>query len=131
MSPVFVTERPKMGGTSSFLTVCPAAFEAKYFVQRYNQAMARGWESKSVEAQQDEAAVSKTSGKPRLTKEAAARLREEETLQLALRSVLQQLERIQDARHRAVLERAAADLERKLRAVDPARGGEPLSTADV
>jgi len=93
--------------------------------------MARGWESKSVEAQQDEAAVSKTSGKPRLTKEAAARLREKENLTLSLRSVLQQLERSQDVRHRAVLERAAADLERKLQAIDPAHGDEPLSTADV
>ena len=48
--------------------------------------MARGWESKSVEAQveaqQDEAAARNTPEKPRLTQEAAVRLREQENLRL-------------------------------------------------
>jgi hypothetical protein len=77
--------------------------------------MARGWESKSVEAQQDEAAERNTSDKPRLTREAAARLRERENLRLSLLNVIQQLDRIQDARHRSMLEQARADLERKIR----------------
>jgi hypothetical protein len=76
--------------------------------------MAGGWESKSVEAQQDEATASATSDKPRLTPEAAARLREKENLRLSLQNVIQQLERIQDARHRSMLEQARSDLERKL-----------------
>jgi hypothetical protein len=76
--------------------------------------MARGWESKSVEAQQDEAAERNTSDKPRLTREAAARLRERENLRLSLLNVIQQLDRIQDARHRSMLEQARADLERKI-----------------
>jgi len=76
--------------------------------------MARGWESKSVEAQQDEAAARTTSEKPHLTREAAARLRETENLRLSLRRVAQQLEHSHDARHRAMLERALADLERKI-----------------
>lgn len=76
--------------------------------------MARGWESKSVEAQQDEAAARTTPEKPRLTREAAARFREKETLRLSLQSVAQQLKRSHNARHRALLEHALADLERKI-----------------
>jgi hypothetical protein len=76
--------------------------------------MARGWESKSVEAQQDEAAEKSTPGNPRLTREAAARIREKESLRLSLQNVVQQLERSLNARHRSMLEQAKSDLERKL-----------------
>jgi hypothetical protein len=77
-------------------------------------SMARGWESKSVEAQQDEAAARTTAERPRLTREAAAQLREKESLRLSLQSVVQRLERSQDARHRAMLEQARTDLEQKI-----------------
>jgi hypothetical protein len=80
--------------------------------------MARGWESKSVEAQQDEAAERNTPEKPRLTREAAARLREIESLRLSLQNVVQQLERSHNARHRTMLEEARADLERKIQKFD-------------
>jgi hypothetical protein len=76
--------------------------------------MARGWESKSVEAQQDEAATRTTPEKPRLTMESAAQLRDKENLRLALQSVLQQIDRSRDPRHRALLECALADLQRKI-----------------
>jgi hypothetical protein len=76
--------------------------------------MARGWESKSVEAQQDEAASKNTPEKPRLTREAAGRLREQENLRLSLRRVLQQLENSHNPHHRAMLEQARSDLERKM-----------------
>jgi hypothetical protein len=76
--------------------------------------MARGWESKSVEAQQDEAAARSTPEKPRLTREAAARLRERDNLRLALRRVLHQLEQSSNPHHRAMLEQARADLEQKI-----------------
>jgi hypothetical protein len=76
--------------------------------------MARGWESKSVEAQQDEAAGRSTPAKPRLTREAAARLHEKESLRLSLQRVLQQLEGSRNERHRAMLEQARSDLERKI-----------------
>jgi hypothetical protein len=79
--------------------------------------MARGWESKSVEAQQDEAAARTSSEKPRLTREAAAQIREKESLRLSLQSVVQQLQRSHDARHRALLEQALADLQRKMQAL--------------
>jgi hypothetical protein len=80
--------------------------------------MARGWESKSVEAQQDEASSRTTSGKPRLTREEAGRLREKENLRLSLQNVVQQLARSHAARHRAMLEKALADLERKIQELD-------------
>jgi hypothetical protein len=76
--------------------------------------MARGWESKSVEAQQDEAAARKNPEKPRLTRESATQFRDKENLRLSLQSVLQQLERSRDPRHRALLERALADLQRRI-----------------
>jgi hypothetical protein len=76
--------------------------------------MARGWESKSVEAQQDEAASRQSSEKPRLTREAASRLREKENLRLSLQSITERLERAQNPRHRASLERALVDLRAKM-----------------
>jgi hypothetical protein len=83
-----------------------------------NEDMARGWESKSVEAQQDEAAAVSTPRKPRLTREAADLVREKENLRLALLGVQRQLEHTSGQRHRSMLERAADDLEAKLKAVE-------------
>jgi hypothetical protein len=80
--------------------------------------MARGWESKSVEAQQDEALARTISEKPRLTREAAARLREKESLRLSLQRVVRQLEESLNPQHRAMLEHARADLEQKIRELD-------------
>ncbi len=76
--------------------------------------MARGWESKSVEAQQDEAANRLLPEKPRLTREEAARQREQEGLKLAYRNVLNQLENCHADRHRIILEKALADLRKKM-----------------
>lgn len=80
--------------------------------------MARGWESKSVEAQQEEASARNISDKPRLTREAAARLREKESLRLSLQRVVRRLEENLNPQHRTMLENAQADLERKIRALD-------------
>jgi hypothetical protein len=87
-------------------------------VERYNHIMARGWESKSVEAQQEDAAGRTTPDKPRLTREAADRFREKENLRLSLQSVIQRLERSHDARYRVLLENARADLERRIETLD-------------
>jgi len=76
--------------------------------------MARGWESKAIEAQQEDAAARTTPGKPRLTREETTRLREKENLRLSLQRIAQQLDRSQDARHRAMLERAKTDLEKRI-----------------
>lgn len=80
----------------------------------YNLRMARGWESKSVEAQQADAAEKSRKPRVKLTPEAAARSRERENLRLARRQVLQQLEQAQNPRHRGLLERTLADLDQKL-----------------
>jgi hypothetical protein len=81
----------------------------------YNEFMARGWESKSVEAQQEEASTPEQAGKPRLTPEEAERLREKESLRLSLRSVVEQLQRSQNPQRRDMLERAKTDLERRIK----------------
>jgi hypothetical protein len=76
--------------------------------------MARGWESKSVEAQQAEANDKSTADRPRLTPEAAARWRNRETLRLSRQRVLQQLEASRHPQHRKSLQDALAELEEKL-----------------
>jgi hypothetical protein len=78
------------------------------------EAMARGWESKSVEAQQAEASDKSAKPRPRLSAEDAARWREKESLRLSRQRVLQQLEVSQNPRHRKLLEDTLADLDAKL-----------------
>ncbi len=80
--------------------------------------MARGWESKSVEAQQAEANEKPAESRPRLTPEAAALVRERETLHLARQRVLQQLEQAVNARHRSLLQSELADLDQRLASID-------------
>lgn len=76
--------------------------------------MARGWESKSIESQQEDATGEDSPHKPRLTREAADRLRQKESLRLSLRNVVEQLERSQNSQHREMLALAKADLERRI-----------------
>jgi hypothetical protein len=77
-------------------------------------AMARGWESKSVEAQQDEAAQEVSKSRVKLSPEQAARSRERENLRLSRQRVLQQIESSQNPRHRKVLQDALAELDQRL-----------------
>lgn len=79
----------------------------------YNSRMARGWESKSVEEQQS-AARTQVESKQRLTPQQAARKQEQDALILSKRRVLQQLESVQNPRHRQMLEGALADLNSRL-----------------
>ncbi|MGA6980427.1 MAG: hypothetical protein WCC95_16690 [Candidatus Sulfotelmatobacter sp.] len=76
--------------------------------------MARGWESKAIEAQQEEVAARDISPRARLTSEEAARARAAENYRLALQNIRQQLSIVQDPRRRETLERARADLEQKI-----------------
>jgi len=78
--------------------------------------MARGWESKSVEAQIDMAeqhprgaAVQQTADPSRLTL-----IRQKETLLLSRTRVLHELGSAQNPRYKAVLNKALADLDAKL-----------------
>ena len=75
--------------------------------------MARGWESKSVEEQQS-AAATQTESKQRLTPEQAALKQAQEALELSRRRVLQQLQSIQNPRHRRILESALSELDSRL-----------------
>ena len=81
----------------------------------YNLSVARGWESKSVEAQQAEAGEKSSQRPAPMSAEEAARWREQESLRLSRQRVLQQLEASQNPRHRKLLEDTLADLEAKLR----------------
>jgi hypothetical protein len=76
--------------------------------------MARGWESKSVEAQQAEASEKSAKPRPPMSREEAARSREKEGLRLSRQTVLQQLEASTNPRHRKLLQDALADLDEKL-----------------
>jgi hypothetical protein len=82
--------------------------------------MARGWESKSVEAQQEASEQSVKPRAPRLTREEAAHRRQAEILNLSRQRVAQQLASSRDPRHRQMLEEALADLDKKIRGL----GGE-------
>jgi hypothetical protein len=76
--------------------------------------MARGWESKSVEAQQAEAGAEPAKARPPMSAAEAARSRDKETLRLARQRVLQQLESSQNPRHRKLLQHELSDLDEKL-----------------
>jgi hypothetical protein len=75
--------------------------------------MARGWESKSVEDQQAAATV-KNEPKQRLTAEQWAQKQERDSIHLSRRRVLQQLDAVQNPRHRQMLETALSELDARL-----------------
>jgi hypothetical protein len=76
--------------------------------------MARGWESKAVEAQQAEAGQ-KPAVKSRLTREQAAQSREKQNLTMARACLRQQLASASAPRYRALLEKALEELEERLK----------------
>lgn len=75
--------------------------------------MARGWESKSVEAQM-ESAEEKPAPHTALTPEQIALRRQRESLQLARARVVQQLEIAREPRYIKLLNDALEDLNRRL-----------------
>lgn len=79
--------------------------------------MARGWESKAVEAQQDAAQAPRRTGPP-VTPDEVARRAERATLMLARTRALADLQAACVPAHRAMLEGAIADLDRRLAALD-------------
>jgi hypothetical protein len=93
---------------------CP---HPKRFTQNprlYNPGVARGWESKSVESQQDDARSTGES-KPRLTpaqREIASR---QEGLKLSRSRILEQIRSTQNPLYRKTLEQALAALDEQLR----------------
>jgi len=81
--------------------------------------MARGWESKSVESQQDE--HERKGRTPSLTPEQRERAARRQTLVLQRAKAAADLLRATKPRHRAMLEQAISELDRQLRDID----GEP------
>ena len=81
--------------------------------------MARGWESKAVESQLEAARSGQAvSSKEHLTPEKVDAHRKKETLLLARTHVLQQLQCSQNPRHREMMEKELADLEKLLATAD-------------
>lgn len=78
--------------------------------------MARGWESKAVEAQQ-EAAVASTPRGPELSPREAERRAEHATLMLARTKALADLQMACAPAHRGMLEQAIADLDQRIAAL--------------
>jgi hypothetical protein len=76
--------------------------------------MARGWESKSVEAQQAESRDKQPSSRSRLSPEEAANRRHKEVLRLSRQRIAEQLATVQNPHHRKMLEHALAELDLKL-----------------
>ena len=75
--------------------------------------MARGWESKAIEQQQEEAAASKTGHKLRSAEQIAEEQRRH-SIELSRQRILQQLQVACNPRHRQMLEQALADLDAQL-----------------
>lgn len=79
--------------------------------------MARGWESKAVESQQD-AAQAPRAPTGTVSPEEAAKKAQRATLLLARTRALADLQMACVPAHRAMLEQAIADLDRRLAALD-------------
>ena len=85
--------------------------------------MARGWESKSVEAQIEEgkADVSATTPSPRSpTPESRLLNQKIESLRLSRSRLLQQLEQARHPAHREILQRGLQAIEKELEEITPA-----------
>lgn len=79
--------------------------------------MARGWESKSVQAQIESANVRRGEAKPRLTPEQMDLQRKQDSLLLHRTRVLADLEKCSEERYRKTLGDGLAFLEQQLNAL--------------
>jgi hypothetical protein len=75
--------------------------------------MARGWESKSVEAQQDDATRRASRGRPARAEDPVVRERRR-ALELARTRAQNELARASASAHRQMLESAVAELDRQI-----------------
>lgn len=112
----FRNKKPRVSkrGSEVRLTYSELTWVTAALSRHYNGLMARGWESKSVEAQQAEASEESAKLPPPMSPEEATRFREREGLRLARQRVLQQLEASTNPRHRKLLQDSLADLDEKL-----------------
>jgi hypothetical protein len=77
--------------------------------------MARGWESKAVEAQIETAAEQPGNGRNPSTPEDADANRKKESLLLSRKRVVQQLENSSNPRYKQMMEAALAELDAQLK----------------
>jgi hypothetical protein len=82
----------------------------------YNLLMARGWESKSVEQQQEELTSSAQPLRKQLTPKQVTEQQRRDGLRLSRQHIKQQLEVSSNPQHRAMLEAALADLDAQINA---------------
>jgi hypothetical protein len=81
----------------------------------YNQIMARGWESKSIEAQiESSESKRRASNDSRLTREQMEIERQRKSLQMSRARVLAEMKASRNPRHTDMLIAALADLDAKL-----------------
>src|ERR1700674_1931598 len=76
--------------------------------------MARGWESKSVEQQQEEMSAQRKTVRPPTSPDEQQRNRKREGLLLSRKRLSQQLQAAIKPRHRQILEQAIAELNSQL-----------------
>jgi hypothetical protein len=76
--------------------------------------VARGWESKSVELQQDDARSSAGKDKPRLTLQQKEIESRKEGLKLSRSRMIEQIRSTESPRYRKVLEQALAVLDQQI-----------------
>jgi hypothetical protein len=93
--------------------------------------MARGWESKSVEDQLQQAqAISSKNHKTQLTPSELDLRRQREVLLLSRARVEHQLEAAQDPRYREQLHRALADIDARIKSSFPEEAGAARSDGE-
>jgi hypothetical protein len=78
--------------------------------------MARGWESKAVEAQLEESAQISAVDRIRLSPEEQARERQREGLILSRKRILEQLNATSNPRYKKILRDSLADLDARIAA---------------
>jgi hypothetical protein len=82
--------------------------------------MARGWESKAVEAQMDAAQQERTGPNTLLTERQQAAQRERDNLMMARADIVRQIESSSNERYQQFLRETLTELERKIAALPPA-----------
>lgn len=86
------------------------------------ELMAKGWESKSVEAQIEAAEIHVRRPQPQpLSSTQLELLRKRENLILSRTRVMRDLENSENPRYQAILQRALADLDAQIAALEPQR----------
>jgi len=78
--------------------------------------MARGWESKSIEQQQEEASAEKVRRQP-LSPEQIAKENRRKGLELSRQRMVQQMETASNPNYRQMLEGALRDLDKELKSL--------------